>query len=208
MAKGRKAVCRLCRREGMKLFLRGRRCLTDKCAFERRPYPPGQHGKNKPRLSDYGIRLREKQKVKRIYGISERQFKNYYEKAAKMKGVTGEILLQFLERRLDNVVFRLNFAMSRAQARQIVNHGHIYVNGRRVNIPSYLVKPGDLITVKEREASKRLIKENLELCEDRPVPDWLELNKEKMEGKVLRLPTREDVTIPVQEQLIVEFYSR
>ncbi len=208
MAKARESVCRYCRREGMKLFLKGRRCLTDKCAFEKRPYPPGQHGKTRVRHSDYGIRLREKQKVKRIYGVSERQMKKYYKEASRKKGVTGEILLQLLERRLDNVIFRLNFALSRAQARQIVNHGHIYVNGRRVNIPSYLVKPGDRITVKNRESSRNLIKENLELCEDRPVPKWLELNKEKLEGKVVALPSREDIVIPVQEQLIVEFYSR
>lgn len=208
MAKNRLAVCRLCRREGIKLFLKGRRCLTEKCAVEKRAYAPGQHGKRRPRFSDFGVRLREKQKIKRIYGISERKMKRYYQDASKTKGVTGELMLQLLERRLDNVVFRLNFALSRAQAREIVNHGHICVNTRRVNIPSYLVKVGDVITVKDRENSKKLIRENLEICEERPLPNWLQLNKEKLEAKVDALPKREDIVVPIQEQLVVEFYSR
>ncbi len=208
MAKNRESICKLCRRAGMKLFLKGRRCLADKCAQEKRNSLPGQHGKKRIRHSDYGIRLGEKQKVKRMYGISERQMKKYYHSAAKIKGITGEILLQFLERRIDNVVFRLNLALSRAQAREIVSHGHIYLNGRRVNIASCLVKSGDVITIKNREASRKLIKNNLELCEDRPIPAWLELSKEKLEGKVLQLPKRENIVLPIQEQFIVEFYSR
>lgn len=208
MARYRGAVCRLCRREGMKLFLKGRRCLTDKCVIEKRDRPPGQHGATRVRLSDYGIRLREKQKAKRIYGISERQFRNYFFKAEKASGVTGELLLQFLERRLDNVVFRLNFALSHAGARQLVAHGNILVNGRKVDRASYLVKENDIITIKDKENIKRLVRENLQLCEDRVIPSWLELDKEKLEAKVLRIPTRDEITVPLQEQLIVEFYSR
>jgi len=201
-------ICRLCRRAGVKLFLKGRRCMSDKCAVEKRPYPPGDHGKRRLRYSDYGVRLKEKQKVRRIYGVSERQMKGYFKYAAKTKGVTGEILLQSLERRLDNVIFRLNFALSRVQARRIVNHGHIYVNGRRVNIPSFIVKPGDVITVKKRAASENLIKDNQKLSEDKPIPGWLEMSKGKLEARVLVLPQREDIAIPIQEQFIVEFYSR
>ncbi|MDP8233954.1 MAG: 30S ribosomal protein S4 [Candidatus Saelkia tenebricola] len=208
MAQNRSGICKLCRRAGIKLFLKGRRCSTDKCAVEKRPYPPGQHGKRRLRHSDYGVRLKEKQKVRRIYGVSERQMKKYYHYAAKTKGVTGELLLQFLERRLDNVTFRLNFALSRAQAREIVNHGHVYVNKRRVNIPSFLVKPGDEISIKEREASKSLVKDNQKLSEDITVPGWLELSKGKLEAKVLDVPQRENIAIPIQEQFIVEFYSR
>ncbi len=208
MVQDKSGICKLCRRAGIKLFLKGRRCMTDKCAVEKRPYPPGEHGKKRLRYSDYGVRLKEKQKVRRIYGVSERQMKKYFLYAAKIKGVTGEILLQFLERRLDNVVFRLNFALSRVQAREIVNHGHIYVNGRRVNIPSFLVKPGNVITVKKRAASETLIKDNQKLSEDKPVPGWLEISKGKLEANVLVLPQREDIAVPIQEQFIVEFYSR
>jgi small subunit ribosomal protein S4 len=208
MARYRGSVCKLCRREGMKLFLKGRRCLTDKCALEKKSKLPGEHGHSRPRFSDYAVRLREKQKAKRIYGISEKQFRNYFLKSEKMKGVTGEILLQFLERRLDNVVFRSNFAVSHVQARQLVAHGNVFVNGKKVDIPSYLVKKGDVISIRDNERIKKLIKENMQLCEERVIPEWLELNKGKLETKVLRIPTKDDITIPIQEQLIVEFYSR
>ncbi|MDD5614315.1 MAG: 30S ribosomal protein S4 [Candidatus Omnitrophica bacterium] len=208
MVQLRGGVCKLCRRAGVKLFLKGRRCMTEKCSVEKRAYPPGQHGKRRPRHSDYGIRLKEKQKVRRIYGVSEKQMKKYYQSAAKTKGVTGEIMLQLLERRLDNVVFRSNFALSRSQARGVVSHGHIYVNGRRVNIPSYLVKPEDVITVKNREASKNMLKENIKLSEDKPIPGWIEVLDGKTESRILGLPERKDIAIPIQEQFIVEFYSR
>ncbi len=202
--------CRLCRREGMKLFLKGERCYTDKCAFERRSYPPGQHGQAQMRAkrSDYGIRLREKQKVKRIYGVSEKQFKKYFDRADRMRGQTGHNLLQLLERRLDNVVYRLGFASSRAQARQMVVHGLFKVNGRTVDIPSYLVRPGEVIELKEKYRQNPYIQENLEAVVRRGVPQWLELDAENFKGTVKALPTREDVTMPIQEQLIVEFYSR
>ncbi len=208
MAKARDSICRYCRREGIKLFLKGRKCTSEKCIFEKRSNPPGQHGRRKTRFSDYGVRLREKQKVKRIYGLSERKMKRYYQTAARTKGVTGELMLQLLERRLDNIIFRLTFAGSRAAARQLVNSGHIYVNNRRVNIPSFLVKEGDVIRVKKREASRKLVRENLELYQDRTVPDWLKLNKDELQAKVMDLPPREAVTIPIEEQLVVEFYSR
>ncbi len=202
--------CRLCRREGMKLFLKGERCYSDKCAFERRSYPPGQHGQAQMRAkrSDYGIRLREKQKVKRIYGVSEKQFKKYFDRADRMKGQTGHNLLQLLERRLDNVVYRLGFASSRAQARQMVVHGMFKVNGRTVDIPSYLVKPGEVIELKEKYRQNSLVQENLEAVVRRGVPQWLELDADNFRGTVKALPTREDITMPIQEQLIVEFYSR
>ena len=202
--------CRLCRREGMKLFLKGERCYSDKCAFERRSYPPGQHGQAQMRAkrSDYGIRLREKQKVKRIYGVSEKQFKKYFDRADRMRGQTGHNLLQLLERRLDNVVYRLGFASSRAQARQMIVHGMFKVNGRTVDIPSYLVKPGEIIELKEKYRQNPLIQDNLEAVVRRGVPQWLELDAENFKGTVKALPTREDITMPIQEQLIVEFYSR
>ena len=208
MARYREALCRLCRREGQKLFLKGDRCYTDKCAFERRKYPPGQHGTARTKISDYGLQLREKQKVKRIYGVLERQFRKYFKEAQKRKGVTGELLLQFLERRLDNVVYRLGFAVNRRQARQLVNHGHILVNGRRVNIPSYRVKEGDIIEVKEESRKIPFIDENLSKVEHRGVPEWLELNAEAYRGKVLSLPTREQIPLDVKEHLIVELYSK
>ncbi|OAQ21080.1 SSU ribosomal protein S4p (S9e) [Thermosulfurimonas dismutans] len=194
----------------MKLFLKGERCYTDKCAFERRSYPPGQHGQMQLRvkLSDYGIRLREKQKVKRIYGVSEKQFRRYFEKATRMKGQAGHNLLQLLERRLDNVVYRLGFAASRAQARQMVAHGWFTVNGRTVDIPSYIVDPGEVIELKEKYRNNTYIQENLEAVVRRGVPQWLELEAENFRGRVKALPTREDITMPIQESLIVEFYSR
>lgn len=198
--------CRLCRREGIKLYLKGEKCYTDKCPLVKRNFAPGQHGQEKKKLTQYGMQLREKQKLKRYYGILERQFVRYYERAERMRGITGENLLQLLERRLDNVVYRLGFAVSRAQARQLVSHGHIEVNGKKVDIPSYLVKPGDVISVKESSRSMELIKNNLEM--GRNVPDWLELNKDAFEGRVVSLPRREHIDLPVQEHLIVELYSK
>jgi len=202
--------CRLCRREGMKLFLKGERCYTDKCAFERRSYPPGQHGPTQLRvkLSDYGVRLREKQKVKRIYGISEKQMRKYYDMAINMPGPSGHNLLQLLERRLDNVVYRLGFAQSRAQARQMVNHGFFLVNGKTVDIPSYLVKAGDVIELKEKYKSNPQIQESLQVRMQRGIPPWLELDIDNFKGIVKGLPSREDITIPIQESYIIEFYSR
>ncbi|MCS7163427.1 MAG: 30S ribosomal protein S4 [Thermodesulfovibrio sp.] len=208
MARYRGPLCRLCRREGVKLFLKGTRCYTEKCAFERRKYPPGQHGHNRGKLSDYGLQLREKQKVKRIYGVMERQFKNYFEKATKMKGITGENLLKLLERRLDNVVYRMGFAVNRRQARQLVRHGYFMVNGRKVDIPSYLVKPGDVIEIIPKGKELEIVKESLALAEQRGFPGWLEVNVEEMKGKFVRIPDRQEIQLPVQEQLIVEFYSK
>ncbi len=210
MARYTAARCRLCRREGMKLFLKGERCYTDACAFERRSYPPGQHGpvQLRVKLSDYGIRLREKQKVKRIYGVSEKQMRKYYDMAVNMPGQAGHNLLQLLERRLDNVVYRLGFAQSRAQARQMVNHGFFLVNGRTVDIPSFLVKPGDVIELKVKYRSNPQIQENLEVRVQRGLPTWLEIEVENFRGRVKSLPTREDITIPIHESYIIEFYSR
>jgi small subunit ribosomal protein S4 len=202
-------VCRLCRREDMKLFLKGDRCYTDKCGYERRAYPPGQHGQARRRKpSDYREQLREKQKVKRIYGIAERQFRGYYYKASRMKGVTGENLIQLLERRLDNVIYRLGFASDHAEARQLVRHGHFKVNGRRVNIPSYLVRPNDVVEVKEASKKVARIVDSLGAVERRGVPNWLELDKDAFKGRVKSAPAREDVTLPIREQLIVELYSK
>ena len=202
-------VCRLCRREGVKLYLKGERCYSPKCAMERRPYPPGQHGQKRARRpSDYAVRLREKQKLRRIYGISERQFRNLFEEASKKKGVTGSVFLGLLESRLDNVVYRLGFAVSRRQARQLVRHGHITVNGRRVDLPSYRVRPGDEIAVAEKSRNPELIRQNLEAMKGRKVGPWLSLDVEGMKGKFLRLPDREDLALPVNEQLVIEFYSR
>lgn len=202
------SVCRLCRREDEKLFLKGAKCLTEKCPISRRNYAPGQHGQKKSKLSNFGLQLREKQKVKRIYGILEKQFRHYFAIATKSRGVTGKILLQLLERRLDNVVFRLRIATSRRQARQIVRHNIIYVNSKRVNIPSFLVDKGDIIQVKQKENLLKLAKENLELSKDRDTPSWLEWDYEKFQGKVLRLPEKQDLQQPIQEQLIVELYSK
>jgi small subunit ribosomal protein S4 len=202
-------VCRLCRREDMKLFLKGERCYTDKCGYERRSYPPGQHGQARRRKrSDYGEQLREKQKVKRIYGIAERQFRGYYYKASRMKGVTGDNLIQLLERRLDNVIYRMGFASDHAEARQLVRHGHFKINGRRVNIPSYLVRTNDGIEVGEKSRTVTRIVEALGAVERRGVPRWIELDKDAFKGVVKTMPARDDVTLPIREQLIVELYSK
>ena len=206
MARYTDEQCRICRREGQKLFLKGTRCFTDKCSIARRNYAPGQHGQKRAKLSEYGTQLREKQKTKSYYGVGEKQFRGYFEMASNKKGVTGENLLQILESRLDNVVYRLGFGTSRAQARQLVNHGQFEVNGQKVDIPSYLVKAGDVITVKENKKDNVTIKANVESA--RPVPAWLELNNETLSGKVVRLASREDVDIAIEEHLIVELYSK
>lgn len=209
MARYTGPVCRLCRREDMKLFLKAERCYTDKCGFDRRAYPPGQHGQaRRKKASNYGEQLREKQKVKRIYGIAERQFRGYYYKASRIKGVTGENLLVLLERRLDNIVYRLGFCGDHAQGRQLVRHGHFLVNGKRVNIPSYLVRAGDVITLRESSKKLKAVEEALAGVDRRGVPGWLELDKEKLEGRVKGMPAREDFTMPIREQLIVELYSK
>jgi len=208
MARYINAVCRLCRREGEKLFLKGTRCNTPKCSIARRSYVPGQHGKNRVKLSNYGAQLREKQKVKRMYGVLEKQFRRYFGIASKSKGVTGKMLLQLLERRLDNVAFRLGFAVSRAQGRQIVRHNFIYVNSKRVNIPSFLVDKDDIVAIKEVEKMQNRIRENLELSKDRIVPSWLELDSGGLKAKVLRMPEKEDIPSTIQEQFIVELYSK
>lgn len=202
------SVCRLCRREGEKLYLKGTRCYTHRCAVDRREYAPGQHGAKRAKLSNFGLQLREKQKVKRIYGLYERQFRGYFTKASRSKGVTGSILLQYLERRLDNVLYQLGFATSRPQARQIVDHGYVFVNDRRVNIPSFLVKENDEITIRFKKKGEKTIKENLEASKNRAVPAWLEVDATHFKAKVKRLPTREDIGHPINEQLIVELYSR
>ncbi len=202
-------VCRLCRREDMKLFLKGDRCYTDKCGFERRAYAPGQHGQaRKKKMSNYGEQLREKQKVKRLYGIAERQFRGYYFKASRLKGVTGENLLVLLERRLDNIVYRFGFASDHAEGRQLVRHGHFTVNGKKVNIPSYLFRSGDVVAVAERSKKIKRIEESLGAVDRRGVPQWLELDKENLSGRVKAMPAREDFTMPIREQLIVELYSK
>ena len=208
MARYTDEQCRICRREGQKLFLKGSRCYSDKCSISRRNYAPGQHGQKRAKLSEYGTQLREKQKTKSYYGVGEKQFRGYFEMASNKKGITGENLLQILESRLDNVVYRLGFGASRAQARQLVNHGQFAVNGQRVDIPSYLVKAGDVITVRENKKENGAIKANIEANSARPVPAWLELNNETLSGKVVRLSSREDVDIPVEEHLIVELYSK
>jgi len=201
-------VCRLCRRESTKLFLKGDRCFTDKCAVDRRPYPPGQHGQRRTKFTEYGIRLREKQKVSRIYGVLERQFRRYFKEADRGKGVTGEQLLSLLERRLDSVCYRFGFVATRAEARHLVRHKHVSVNGRTVNIPSYRVKPGDKVEVRETSRKMTRIASALDAAEKRGVPTWLELNRDTFSGTVKSLPHREEITLPIQEQLIVEFYSR
>lgn len=208
MARYRGSMCRLCRREGMKLFLKGERCFGTRCAIERRGYAPGQHGQRQRKVSDYGVRLREKQKVRRIYGLMERQFRNTFHKAARKEGVTGEILLEYLERRLDNVVYRFGFAPSRQQARQLVRHGHIIVNGRRVDIPSFQVREEDLVQIKEKSPMRDTIKEAVSVAEHRGFPGWLQLDKEQLSGKIIGLPAREDIQYPIKEQLIVELYSK
>ena len=203
-------MCRLCRREGMKLFLKGAKCYTDKCEIERRNFVPGAHGKSRrpKKIVGYGLQLREKQKVRRMYGILERQFRNYFDKAADMKGVTGENLLQLLERRLDNVVHRIGLGSSRAQARQVVLHGHIQVNSRKVNIPSYLVKVGDVVEVREGHRELKNLLEARELTAHQLAPPWLEVDRENFRARVVSLPRREDIALPLQEQLIVELYSK
>ena len=203
------AVCRLCRREGIKLFLKGSKCFTDKCPIEKRNFAPGQHGKDrKAKIVGYGLQLREKQKTKRIYFTQEGQFRNYFEKAARTRGVTGELLLQQLERRLDNVVYRMGFAMSRRQARQLVRHGHIAVNGRKVNIPSFEVNAGQEITVREGSHKLPILEQAKEFASHQTVPNWLEIDRDAYKGRVLQLPKREDIQLPVNEQLIVELYSK
>jgi small subunit ribosomal protein S4 len=192
----------------MKLFLKGERCFGTRCAIERRGYAPGQHGQRQRKISDYGVRLREKQKVRRIYGLMERQFRNTFHKAARKEGVTGEILLEYLERRLDNVVYRFGFAPSRQQARQLVRHGHILVNGRRVDIPSFQVSEEDLVQIKDKSPMRDTIKEAVSVAEHRGFPGWLQLDKEQLSGKIIGLPAREDVQYPIKEQLIVELYSK
>ncbi|HET6497896.1 MAG TPA: 30S ribosomal protein S4 [Coriobacteriia bacterium] len=208
MARYTGADCRLCRREGIKLFLKGDRCYSDKCAVERRPYPPGQAGKRRPRDSEYRGQLREKQRAKRLYGVLEKQFRGYYELANRQKGITGENLLRLLETRIDNVVYRLGFAKSRDEARQVVRHGHIAVNGRRVNIPSYRVRPGDTVSVAVKSKDLLVIKTALISSEKIEVPGWLEVDIEKLSGKVLALPERGQIDAPVREQLIIELYSK
>lgn len=203
------SVCRLCRREGMKLFLKGDRCFTDKCAIERRAYSPGQHGqKRRRKLSEFGQQLREKQKIKRIYRLREKQFHGYFRTAARKKGVTGELLLEFLERRLDTIVHRLGFARSRREARQLVRHNHVQVDDHVVNIPSFLVQEGAKISIVEASKQKSGIKESVEGAERRGLTEWLKLDKEKMVGEVVSLPQREQLTIPMEEQLVVELYSK
>ena len=209
MARYTGPAARLCRREGMKLFLKGERCQTDKCAIERRNFPPGQHGKERrPRLLGYGLQLREKQKLRRIYGILEDQFRRYFEKAAVRKGITGQLLLQFLERRLDNVVYRMGLATSRAQGRQFVRHGHFQVNGRKVNIPSYLVKPGELVEVRVGSREMPALLANREATGHQAVPGWIEMDRANLRAKILSNPQRQEIALPIQEQLIVELYSK
>ncbi len=208
MARYTGALCRLCRREGEKLFLKGSRCYTDKCAAEKRKYAPGQHGQSRGKLSDYGIQLREKQKVRRIYGVMENQFRIYFKKASRMKGVTGEALLQLLERRLDNVVYRMGFSTNRREARQLVKHGHFLVNGRTVDIPSYLLSPGDVVEIREASRHLQVISDSLSMAEHKGFPEWIEVDMQNMKGKFVRIPSREEMQLPVHEQLIVEFYSK
>ena len=208
MARYTGAVCRQCRREGLKLFLKGERCYTDKCAIERRNYPPGEHGQARPKFSEYSIQLREKQKLRRIYGVLEGQFRRYFAMADRARGVTGETLLQLLERRLDNIVYRLGFATSRSEARQLVRHGHFRVNGRKVNVPSYLVRVGDAVTVREKSRTVARITEALELAQRRGVPDWLAIDPATFTGTVKGFPARADLTMPINEKLVVELYSK
>lgn len=210
MARYTGPLCRVCRRVGEKLYLKGDRCYTEKCGIERRKYPPGQHGQNRGKLSDYGIQLLEKQKVRKYHGIMERQFRRYFREAERKKGITGEVLLQLLELRLDNVVYRMGFAFNKRQARQFVSHGHFLVNGRPVNIPSYSVRPGDVIEVKESSRDIEAIRESLERIEHKGIPSWIEVDPQNFRGKVLHVPSKEELQLPfeVQEQLIVELYSK
>jgi len=208
MARYRGSVCRFCRREGVKLYIKGERCYTDKCAMNRHPYPPGEHGQSRSKVSEYGMQLREKQKARRVYGVMEKQFRNYFKEADRRKGVTGEILLQILESRLDNVVYRLGLARSRNEARQLVRHGHFEVNGKKVDIPSYLTRPGDEVKVREISKDKEIFKEIAEVGEKQGIVDWMEVDHDTLSGKVVRKPEREEIDVPVSEQLIVELYSR
>ena len=208
MARNTGPSCRLCRKEGLKLFLKGSRCISDKCAFNRRGFPPGQHGQMRKKESNYGVQLREKQKVKRIYGVLEKQFRHCFRIAERSKGVTGIMLLQLLERRLDNTVFRMNLASSRSEARQLVQHGLVYINNKRVDIPSYTVKAGEEVSVKAKEKALKAVRERFESLKDRAIPKWLEIDIQSLKGKVTAMPTKEDVGFPIQEQLIVELYSK
>lgn len=208
MARYRESTCRLCRREGLKLFLKGDRCYSEKCAFERRGYAPGDHGQLRKKFSDYGVQLREKQKLKRMYGLLEKQFRGYFDKADKAKGITGSNLLLSLERRLDNMVFRMGFANSRTEARQLVRHNHFLVSGKPVNIPSYLIKPGDEVQVREASRKVERILEAMRTISRRGVPQWLEIDKANFKGIVKTLPVRDELTMPVREQLVVELYSK
>jgi len=209
LARYRGSVCRICRRENLKLFLKGDRCYSDKCAFDRRSYAPGQHGqRRRGKISDYGVQLREKQKVKRMYGLSEKQFRLFFQRADRQKGITGTNLLVMLERRLDNVVYRLGFVNSRAQGRQLVRHSHFLVNGKKATIPSILIKQDDVVEVKEKSRNIQAINDSLDAVVRRGIPQWLELEKENMKGIVKGIPVRDDVTMPIQEQLIVELYSK
>ncbi len=208
MARYNSEQCRICRREGQKLFLKGDRCYSDKCSVTRRNYAPGQHGQKRTKLSEYGTQLREKQKTKSYYGVGEKQFRGYFQMASSKKGMTGENLLKILESRLDNVVYRLGFGASRAQARMLVTHGNIEVNGKKVNIASYLVKPGDVVGIREIRKDNPVVKENIDGGSKRPVPAWLELNSEKMNGKVVRVVDRDEIDLQVAEHLIVELYSK
>jgi len=208
LARYTESVCRLCRRENLKLFLKGERCYTDKCAIERRNYPPGQHGQGRPKFSEYSIQLREKQKVKRMYGLLENQFRRTFAEAARAKGITGETLLVLLERRLDNVTYRLGFASSRAEARTLVRHGHMLVNGKKVNIPSYIVRAGDVVSVREKSRQLGRVLTAMEGVQRRGVPEWAELDRDACSGRIKILPTRSDITMPINEKLIVELYSK
>lgn len=208
MARYKDEQCRICRREGQKLFLKGARCYSDKCSVTRRNYAPGQHGQKRTKLSEYGTQLREKQKTRSFYGVGEKQFRKYFEMASNKKGITGTVLLQILESRLDNVVYRLGLGASRPQARQIVTHGNIEVNGVKTDVASYLVKPGDVIAVRENKKDNTVIKANVEAGAARPVPEWLELDSKNLSAKVLRLVNREEIDLPVEEHLIIELYSK
>ncbi|MCP4551038.1 MAG: 30S ribosomal protein S4 [Bacteroidetes bacterium] len=208
MARYTGSVCRQCRRENMKLFLKGDRCFSDKCSYDRRGYPPGQHGQRRSKQSDYGMQLREKQKVRRIYGISEKQFRIAFKRADRQKGITGTNLLSLLETRMDNTVFRLGFVNSRNQGRHFVRHNHFTVNGKKVNIPSFQVKKGDVIELREKSRKVQAISDSLDAIVRRGVPSWLEINKDDFKGQIVGIPTREDITLPIQEQLIVELYSK
>jgi small subunit ribosomal protein S4 len=208
LARYTESVCRLCRRENLKLFLKGERCYTDKCAIERRNYPPGQHGQGRQKFSEYSIQLREKQKVKRMYGLLEKQFRRTFAEASRTKGITGETLLVLLERRLDNVAYRLGFASSRAEARTLVRHGHILINGKKVNIPSYTVRVGDMVSVKEPSRQLGRVQAAVEGAQRRGIPDWAEVDRESCSGRIKILPSRNDLTMPINEKLIVELYSK